>query len=334
MRAPTMDSAHPALARFRKWAPPTLGAALLGYAALAVWQGLETIAAALAAFSWGYMVPVLALTLVNYALRFYKWDSLLRRVGVVLPWQDSAWIFTTGLAMVITPGRAGELLKPYLAAARAGAPLTRTLPALLTERVTDGLAVVMLAGIGVGTWHPDGAWLLAALLIGTVGGIAVIYSERATQFSLALVARAPLIRRWVKKIDDLTQALRITLRPLPLAQALAISLVAWGAECVGYWLIFKGLGANATLDVSTFLYASATVFGGPSPGGMGIADGALIEGAAKLVPNLSNGDAVVAALLVRLATLWFGVALGALSLSRASALLARLPALGHRDGGP
>ena len=106
---------------------------------------------------------------------------------------------------------------------------------------------------------------------------------------------------------------------VPFATVL-LSLVAWGAECVGCLLIFRGLGATASLDASTFIYAFATVAGGAMPGGLGVSDGALASGAAAIL-GMAEGPAVASALLIRVATLWFGVMLGALALLRFDRLL-------------
>ncbi|MBN2798456.1 MAG: flippase-like domain-containing protein [Deltaproteobacteria bacterium] len=317
-----MSTPHDALTRFRPWAALFVALAVLGYVAIAVWTGLDQTATALATFRWWIFAPVLALTLVNYGLRYLKWHYLLGRLGVRLPHRRDLWVFGTGLAMVISPGRAGELVKPYLVRSLTGAPIARTLPALVSERVTDGLAVVLLAGLGVGTWHPEGAWILLALL-GMVGlGLVALFLDPVVAAALALLRGLPLLGRAAPKVEEVVSALRTCLSPAPLLLTLSLSLVAWGAECVGYWLVFQGLQAPATLEAATFLYASATVFGGPSPGGMGIADGALVEGAIRLVAGMEPGSAVAAALLIRVATLWFGVALGAVALVRVERLLA------------
>jgi uncharacterized membrane protein YbhN (UPF0104 family) len=86
-------------------------------------------------------------------------------------------------------------------------------------------------------------------------------------------------------------------------------------------LIFRGFGVPASLDVSTFLYAFATVAGGAMPGGLGVADGALVGGALELVPGVTEPVAVAASLLIRGATLWFGVMIGAVAVLQASKML-------------
>jgi len=142
-----------AMERFRRWAAIAVGVAVLGYLVYAVFRGLSETASALAEFRWSLYVPVLLLTLVNYSLRFFKWHYLLGRLGVRVPVRDNLWVFGTGLAMVISPGKAGELVKPYLIRVMTNTPMARTLPALVTERATDDafapLRVLEKAVLGV-----------------------------------------------------------------------------------------------------------------------------------------------------------------------------------------
>ena len=55
--------------------------------------------------------------------------------------------------------------------------------------------------------------------------------------------------------------------------------------------------------------------------GLGMADAALAEGAVALVDGLSDPQALAGSLLIRVATLWFGVVLGAVALLRLESVL-------------
>jgi uncharacterized protein (TIRG00374 family) len=312
-----------AMIRFRRWAAIAVALAVLGYLGYAVWKGLSATTAELAGFGWPLYVPVLALTLLNYGLRYAKWAFLLNQLGVQVPHRTNAWVFTAGLAMVISPGKAGELVKPYLVQVCAGAPMIRTVPALVVERGTDGLAVVILAAIGVSTYYAEATSLIFTTLAVCAAVVVGLSIRPLVLGVLGLLRRVPVLRRAAGRTEELYEATWICLRPLPLAVTMAASLVAWFAECVGYWLVFRGLGVDATLDAATFLYAFATVFGAPSPGGMGIADAALAEGAAQVIPTITGPEALAASILIRLATLWLGVALGAVALLRMERVIAR-----------
>lgn len=321
-----MDDRHrppDAMVRFRRWAAIAVALATLGYLGYAVWKGLSETARELASFWWPIYLPVLGLTLVNYGLRYLKWHYLLGRLGIHLPHRTDLWVFAAGLAMVISPAKAGEVVKPWLVRECSGAPITRTLPALVAERGTDGLAVVLLAAIGVSTYYAEATrliWGTIAAILAVVAALSI--RPIAVAVFRALRAVPPLVRT-VERLEEAYEATRVCLAPTPLAVTLALSLVAWGAECVGYWLVFVGLGSEASLDASTFLYAFATVFGAPSPGGMGMADAALAEGATRLFSDVTGPTALAASLLIRVATLWFGVLLGAVALLRMETVIAR-----------
>lgn len=312
----------PAMARFRRWAAIAVALATLGYLSYAVWKGLSETAAELAAFQWPIYVPVLLLTLVNYGLRYFKWHYLLGQLGIRIPHSANAPIFITGLAMVISPAKAGEVVKPYLVREVTGAPMARTIPALVAERVTDGIAVVALAALGVSTFYAEAAGLIWGTIGGIAAVIAVLMIRPLAHGILHAVGRVPPLHGLAERLLEAYDALRTCLAPVPLLVTVVASLIAWWAECVGYWLVLRGLGmADAGLDASTFLYAFATVFGAPSPGGMGMADAALAEGATALIAGLTAPQALAASLLIRVATLWFGVGLGAIALLRLESIL-------------
>ncbi|MEQ1565005.1 MAG: lysylphosphatidylglycerol synthase transmembrane domain-containing protein [Myxococcota bacterium] len=315
-------AAQDAMARFRRWAAIAVALAVLMYVAYGLWTGLSATGAELARFNWPLYLPVLALTGVNYGLRYVKWAYLLDLLGVRVPRRANAWIFASGLAMVISPGKAGELVKPYLVNVVTGAPMMRTVPALFVERGSDGLAVVMLAAVGVSTYYSE-ATSLIWITLGVCAAMVVALSIRPLMLGiLGLLSKVPGLGRVGDRLLEMYEATYVCLRPVPLAITMVVSLVAWLAECVGYWLIFHGMNVEASLDGATFLYAFATVFGAPSPGGMGMADAALVEGASKVIPGITGPQAVAASILVRIATLWFGVLVGAVALLRMERVIA------------
>ncbi len=323
---PPLPATDPTNARQRRAIGVMIGVAVLGYVAYALWTGWQATAAELAGYAWWTYLGVLALTLVNYGLRYLKWAWLLRRLGVDMPARANAWAFLAGLGMVISPGKAGELIKPWLVREITGTPMARTIPALVSERLTDGIAVVLLAAVGVGTYAPEHlalVWITLGLVC--AGILAVAFEPLARAVFAAVRAIGPLAR-FATSLEDLYAALRVCLGPRQLVVTLAVSLVAWFAECVGYWWVLRGLGVDADLGVATFLYAFATVFGAPSPGGMGLADAFLAEGAVRLIPGVTGPQAFAAAVLIRVATLWFGVLVGAVVLTRLDALTRRTEA--------
>ena len=309
------------IVRFRKWVVISIALGAMLYLAGSVMADIDRVGDALKTFNWWILIPVCALTLLNYALRFVKWHYLLHRLDVDMPWGEDAWNFTAGLAMVISPGKAGELLKPYVVKERTGAPMATTIPALVTERLTDGIAMLILAGLSVGVYAADKIHYLTipAVIIGF--GLLILAHEGLSIWCVKLISRLPGLNKVADKLMEMLTSMRTCVAPVSLLWTILLSIVAWGAECWGYQLVFQGLGEDVGLDVCVFLYAFATVAGGAMPGGLGVADGVLAGGAATLIPGITQPVSVAAAILVRICTLWIGVAIGSVALFKVSNML-------------
>src|SRR5579872_441952 len=149
---------------------------------------------ALAHFRWVYLPLILVLTLFNYFCRFFKWQYFLKRLNLQVPWLKSLLIFISGLSMAITPGKVGELLKAYMLKRAIGAPISRTSPIIVAERLSDGIAMLLLAATGL-VLYRFGWELLGLFLLVGLGGIMVIQNRRLSLALLSFGERLPLVSR-------------------------------------------------------------------------------------------------------------------------------------------
>ena len=306
--------------RFLRWVVAAIAAGALLYVGGSLWAGIDEVGDAMARFSWLYLVPMIGLTLTNYALRFLKWHYFLRLLQVDMPWGEDLWNFLAGLGMAISPGKAGELLKPYVVRARTGTPMATTIPALVSERLTDGIAMLAIAGFSVTTHAADKVHYLTIPAGIIAAGMAVVSSKRLSMGVIDVVGKLPIIGRFAPKLREMIVATRVCLAPVPFLVSLALSMVAWSAECLAFWLCFEGMGVETDLQLASFIYAFATVAGAAMPGGLGVSDGAMAAGATTLM-GVPEGIAVGASILTRGVTLWLGVFIGAVCLLKVSSML-------------
>jgi len=303
---------------FRRGLVWALGAGVLIYAGLAFWGGRSEVMGELARFAWPMLVPILLLSLGNYLIRYVRWELYLRALGIrIRPW-TSISVFMAGLAMTITPGKVGEFLKSYLLKETDGIPMTRTAPVVFMERVTDLLALVALASVGVGTYYESGTWVLVVAGATMVCGVAVLYSRTLCLALLRPLHRFPKLGKLADGLETSYLAAHELTRPLPLLAGLVLGAVAWTCECMGFHLCFVGLGEDMAAGASIFVYAFSTIAGVVSPGGLGATDVGLVAIAEGLSDTLTEPTAVAASFLVRACTLWFAIAVGALFLLRFS----------------
>ena len=282
-------------------------------------------------FTWWLALPILVLVLANYALRFLRWEGYLRLLAVpAVPRPTSLLIFIAGFGMALTPGKVGEVIKCLYLRRLTGVAVGRTGAIIAVERITDGLAMLVLASIGL-TQFTYGRPLLASAAI---GALVVVLLLRRPHFLSSLLARGahlPLVGRTVEHAVSFVHASHRLLAPRPLTGAVALGAVAWAGECVAFFLVLVGLGLDPSwhlLLVATFVLAVSSVIGGISmlPGGLGVSDASIAAMLVVLLPvSIDRGTAVAATLLIRFATLWFSVLIGV----GASAILQRRLAITH-----
>ena len=311
--APAEAEAAGSLARLGRGLAATVLLGVLVCVALALVADAHEVAGRLGEFDPRLLLPILGLSLLNYALRFGRWQLYLRALGIDLAWGRSLGVFLVGFLLSVTPGKAGELGKAWLVRELGGGPALRAVPAVLAERVTDLLGVLVLISVGLLTF-PGGRWLAAAGLAGVAAAVVLLTWERGASALFRLLGRVPRVGTRLGGLAEIYHRLRELLSPRLLAVALAIAVLAWGAEGVGFAVALRQYDPDAGLLAAVFDYNLATAAGSLSmlPGGLLAAEGSL-TGLAR-ARGLATAEAASATLITRAATLWFAVLLGLVAL--------------------
>ncbi|WP_049935921.1 lysylphosphatidylglycerol synthase transmembrane domain-containing protein [Haloplanus natans] len=279
--------------------------------ALSVYAEFDSLIRALSGFDWWLLPVVLGLTLLNQLLRFVKWEYLLRRIDVRLPPVTSLGIFGSGLIMILTPGKLGEVWKSWLIRDVTGSPVSATLPVVATERITDLLGVVTISTLGVVAFDYSPVFLLVVLLP-VLGGIGFLQYERGCLRLITALEGIPVVCRRIDDVRTLYLSSQDLLRPRPLAVTTLLSTVSWGMECFALWVVLSGFGAEVRVTVAAFVFAVSSILGALSllPGGLGVTEGSMTG--LLLLFDVPRVTAVSATLITRAATLWFSAGLALL----------------------
>lgn len=291
---------------------------IVTYLAFGLYADFVDLQDSVEGFRWGILVPVFGLSILNYFLRWLRWHWLLRLAGIPVATGLSLGVFGSGLAMSVTPGKLGEIIKVGLLKRSADVPGTRSFPVVVTERLQDLLAVLILAGFGVLMLDLHVEILVGGIVLATVLFV-LLATGPGTRFVFRIAGA--LLKKHVtpehaRESRDVQARL---LRGRAMWGGMALGTVAWLSECLGLWLVV-GAFSHGVLEVTSavFMYAIGTLAGALSflPGGL-IATEASLAG--MLSPAVSGAlpdeaSAIAATLLIRVATLWFAVALGAIGL--------------------
>ena len=288
------------------------GLAAAAWIAAALVLGWRDLASALVAFGARGLLLVVLLSLINYGLRFLRWQALLAAVGAQVPRRASFAIYFATYVMVITPGKLGEVFKAAILKDQQGVPLARGLAVVLAERIYDFLAVLALVAVGMVFW--DGPWHGAQVALAAGAGFgALLLLIRSPALRRRLVGRAAASRHLGGHALGLDEALSATSTLLAPGKGLiylAVSTAAWFCECAGLWLVCRTLAAAVGLTDAVFIYGAATLVGSVSflPGGLGGTEAVIIVLLGTL--GVPTAAAAATAFIVRLATLWLAVLVG------------------------
>lgn len=302
-------------------------------AAVALVVGGGEVLAAVGRIDVLTLLWLLGLSLVNYGFRVARWHRLALRLGVAVPVGRTILYYVAGFAMTATPGRIGEALRLWMIKRSHGFRYDRMLPLFVSDRLFDTLSILLLGLAGVAAF-PEQRWIAILALAALVSAM-VALAWPGWILRLLLWFFGAIGQRFGRVLAGLRRAVRgtaVILRVAPLADALVLSLIGWGAECVAFSLVLDQMGAPIGLGAAAFVFAFSAAVGAATllPAGLGGTEATMVALLSGLGVDL--GTSLAATLVIRATTLWFGVALGftvlpmALRLARAGAGAAEAPA--------
>lgn len=308
-------------AKVRRGVGVSIMVAVLIYLVLVLWSNAPVLADVFSNANPWLVLAVFGCTLVGYVFRVANWQFYLKSLGFTnVPRWDSTKIFIGGFSMGITPGKVGELVRSYYLKERYGIPMTKTSSILLIDRLTDVIALLIIAAIGALKFAYGGYVLL--LMSGIAASILIIFAVPTVGHGLIkALCKIKFLHKHEEKFFTLYDSTKSLTKPSRLLVITAISLCAWTMEATGFAIAFKALGIEAGYHVAFFTFAFSTLVGAMAllPGGLGLTEGTMTG--LLLVVNIAKAPAAAATLLTRAATLWFGILLGLI----ATALLERQP---------
>jgi glycosyltransferase 2 family protein len=252
---------------------------------------------------------ILILAPLNYLFRYIKWNYYLRQLGINLPAKVNRAIFISGLSMTLTPGKVGELLKSYLIKEYTGIEISKTSPIIVAERLTDAIAMIILASFGSLAYN-YGRYVLLFTLVFLASGIALFYFDRLFKLIIGILSRLGFLKEYIYLFENFQQNTRKLFNLKGLVFAILIGVVSWGFEGFIVFLTLKALGGEISILVSLFVVSFSSIIGAISilPGGLGVAEGSIMG--ILILWGISQEMAAATTIITRFSTLWLGVVFG------------------------
>lgn len=283
---------------------------IAGIGGLVAATGWEETRAQIARITLMQGAILLALSLVNYLLRGLRWHLFARRLGLPTGLGQDLRHFLGGFAMVVTPGRVGELVRMRWLKRETGWSFERTAPLALVDRASDLAAMAIILGLSVSL---------------ATTGVAGVLPVTVFALGAAYVATHPRLLAWVVtqahrafgRMPRLFGKMRAAARSLDrfsgaaaMAPALALGITGWLAEGYAFHLLLGWMGADIGLMKAIVIFVFSTLAGGltGAPGGVGGAEAAMI--ALLAIDGVPMEVSVPATAIIRVTTLWFALGIG------------------------
>jgi uncharacterized protein (TIRG00374 family) len=280
------------------------------YAAWAAYGGMGEVWAAARLLGPGGWAVILGLSLVNYLLRFIRWDFYLRRLGHKVPTGANISAYLAGFGLTTTPGKVGEAVRSlYLK--RFDVSYVHSLSAFFVERLVDLISMIVVASLAAYAFE-DMRWLVGVTLVGAVALLPLLHSQALYGWldRLRQRLRSARLRSLGEHLLNTLSSSTELLRSGPLYAGLALGLLAWAAEGYALYVVLERMGADTPVMLAAGIYGVSILAGVVSfiPGGLGGTE--LVMGSLLILSGVDAPLAVSAVIICRLATLWFAVAIG------------------------
>lgn len=283
------------------------GVVLYGAATLA--GDYRLVLAALTGFPGFTLLMVLALVVLGWLIRGWRFFYYLRQSGEEVPFGYALAAFLAGFALTGTPGKVGEAVKGVFLKQDYGVPVTKVVGILVVERLMDLWGVLLLGSFSLLLFRGwESLFLLCALVV--IAGGVFLCMERLYRPVLEWTSRISFLTWISAKMLDTLLAGKDLMTPRIFFVGLVVSSLAWGMESISLYLILQGFELPATLLQANFVYCFSTIVGALSmlPGGIGGTEAGMIGLLAFMGIGYASG--LPAVILIRLCTLWAAVLVG------------------------
>lgn len=225
------------------------------------------VVAALASARPEWIAASLGFVALAYALKIYRWVTMLRSLGSTVTVGEAATPFLGGVAFNnVLPFRAGDVIRVVAFQRFTGIPASGQIGTLVLERLLD--LFVLMAFLFATVNYLDEAVLDEALLAGlklaalaVAAGILIFIAAPGT-IRIAVrwaEGRVPKLRPAGEALLRLSGAVATLSRPLFIVRVTALSILAWLAEGGAFYAVGRALGVAPSVEAALLALSVGTL---------------------------------------------------------------------------
>ena len=208
----------------------------------------------------GWLALGLVCLSADVLIRAVRWQRLILPIQRVRYVPILGYLLVGYLANNVLPARLGELVRSHYLGDRERISRASTLGTVVVERVVDIAVLVAIAAVAILVLNVRGV-VASAILVGlaVTGLLVVALAIGIAAHRLPGVRRlAIVVERWPSMAEGarkLRHGLAVAGRPRTLAEALVLSVAAWGATVIAVAAIGQAIGLHLLIGEASLLAA-------------------------------------------------------------------------------
>ena len=288
---------------------------MIVYIGIIFYSDISKISATFFEIRYEFVGIILSLELISLMLRSYRQKKFLESSDIKLSFLANFKICLIGMAMLVTPGGAGMLIKSHFLKKKFGLSISKTAPTVFAERYHDFLALTTILIFSL-----IFTFTIEAAISGVIAFVLLI-----------IVYIIFTNNKWLKKIEEKIRKIKFFKNSFPanleitnsvnslktrnsMISGWLISTIIWSIDAIAVYFGFVAFNLEIGIFEAVQIFFTALMYGTISflPAGIGVTEGVFIG--LLLSNNLELSIATSLILFIRITTIWFYTLLGFIAL--------------------
>ena len=290
------------------------------YAGFLFFSDIEKISDKLLDFKFEFLPIIIFFTVSSWFCVYFRWNYLLKSIGISIPHKQNFQIFMGAGALGITPGKVGELFKSQFLKEKFDIPRSKSAPIIIAEKFYDLAGAMIISSLGI--WFlPELGYLIVFGLLFLIVFFKILNSKNIFQKTLKIFQKIRFIKNLLEPLSSSHEILQTSLSGKKFLVSVSLSLLYWVFAGFSCYFIILGFGIeNIPLLNAISTYSSSILAGALTliPGGIGITEGSLVG--LFTIQGIDYSEAFILVIFIRLFTLWFTTIAGFIMIKTSNSL--------------
>ena len=224
-----------------------------------------------------YLFLSIGIFLLGLLVRIFRWNEFMQIISKKISFKENILYYLSGLAMVFSPGRAGEIIRSPFIKRDHGVAISKSASVVLIERYYEILSIMIIIAFGIFFINLPKIIVIIPIVI-AIGLIIIIKKKNFCIILLNKFHKINLIKKILPDVNESIETIFSLFAPKIFLKSLTFSFIIFMIDTFGIFLILKSLNFDldfflvmAILNISSFIAVISMI-----PAGTGVWEGGFI----------------------------------------------------------